>query len=72
MSATLDLPCVDRICEELKTLSRNELFRIELIARALQQSPKNRSATELEGLGQEIWNDIDPLQYVSELRKGEL
>ena len=56
------LPIVDR------------LRLVELIAHGLAATVGNsathaRSLLELEGLGKEIWQGIDPPAYVNELRK---
>jgi hypothetical protein len=56
------LPLVDR------------LRLVELIAHGLasiigRDAPHSRSLMELEGLGEEIWQGIDPQAYVNELRK---
>jgi hypothetical protein len=54
------LPAVDR------------LRLVELIAHGLAATvhdiPQSRSLLELEGLGEEIWQGIDPQTYVNELR----
>ena len=55
------LPAVDR------------LRLVELIAHGLAATvhdiPQSRSLLDLEGLGEEIWQGIDPQVYVTELRK---
>lgn len=38
------------------------------IVNSLTESPKTRSLLELEGLGAEIWEDIDAQEYVDQLR----
>ena len=37
--------------------------------RPFHDIPQSRSLLELEGLGEEIWQGIDPQVYVTELRK---
>jgi hypothetical protein len=54
------LPAVDR------------LRLVELIAHGLAETvhdiPQWRSLLDLEGLGEEIWQGLDPQTYVNELR----
>ena len=40
----------------------------ELANNGDSEPPKKRSIMELEGLGAEIWEGIDPDEYVNELR----
>jgi len=47
---------------------------VEIIARDLStttvtEQPRQRSLLELEGLGAELWQEIDAQEYVNELRK---
>ena len=59
----------------IKPLSTvNRLRLVELIVHGLaatvyQDVPRSRSLLELEGLGEEIWQGIDPQVYVTELCK---
>ena len=61
--------------QHIKPLSAVDQLRlVELIAHGLeatvdQDVPHSRSLRELEGLGEEIWQGIDPQVYVTELRK---
>jgi hypothetical protein len=53
---------------------RERLRLLELTARGLAASTKDspqkkRSLLELEGLGAEIWQDIDAQGYIDDLRK---
>jgi len=58
----------------IKPLSHNE--RLKLLAKMAEglangnetEQPRKRSLMELEGLGAEIWEGIDPDEYVNELR----
>ena len=55
----------------LSTVDRLQL--VELIAHGLSAAvsrdvPHSRSLLELEGLGEEIWQGIDPQAYVNKLR----
>jgi hypothetical protein len=60
--------------QHIKSLPAVERLRlVELIAHGLAatiggDAPHSRSLLELEGLGQEIWQEIDPQAYVNELR----
>lgn len=56
------LPAVDR----LRLL---ELIAHGLVATVGHDFPPSRSLLELEGLGAEIWQGIDPQVYVNELRR---
>lgn len=52
-------------------LSREELLRLSeaLTIQAVQKPPaKPRSIMELQGLGKEIWEGIDPDEYVAQER----
>ena len=67
---------IEEIYEQhIKPLSTVDQLRlVELIAHGLeatvnQDAPHSRSLLELEGLGEEIWQGIDPQVYVTELRK---
>ena len=61
--------------QQIKPLPAVERLQlVELIAHGLAATvgldvPHSRSLLELEGLGQEIWQGIDPQTYVNELRK---
>lgn len=61
--------------QHIKPLPVTDRLRLaEMIARdaAEAQSPaaaQPRSILELEGLGAEIWQGVDPQQYVDDLRK---
>jgi hypothetical protein len=60
--------------QHVKPLSTVDQLRlVELIAHGLaatiQDIPKSRSLLDLEGLGEEIWQGINPQVYVTELRK---
>lgn len=61
--------------EHIKPLSHAE--QLKLLAKMAEElsngseeaePPKKRSLLELEGLGAEIWKDIDAQEYVNELR----
>lgn len=56
------LPAADR-------LRLVELIVHELAATVGRDLPPPRSLLELEGLGAEIWQGIDPQVYVTELRR---
>jgi hypothetical protein len=67
---------VEEIYEQhIKLLPAGDRLRlVELIAHGLaatmgSDTPHSRSLLELEGLGEEIWQGIDPQAYVNELRK---
>jgi hypothetical protein len=67
---------VEEIYEQhIKPLPAGDRLRlVELIAHGLAatiggDAPHPRSLLELEGLGEEIWQGIDPQAYVNELRK---
>ena len=66
---------VEEIYEEhIEALSAVDRLRlVELIAHGLaaivHDIPQPRSLLDLEGLGEEIWQGIDPQVYVTELRK---
>jgi hypothetical protein len=67
---------VEEIYEQhIKPLPAGDRLRlVELIAHGLAASvardvPHARSLLELEGLGEELWQGIDPQAYVDELRK---
>jgi hypothetical protein len=67
---------VEEIYEEhIKGLPLVDRLRlVELIAHGLasiigRDTPHYRSLMELEGLGAEIWQGIDPQAYVNKLRK---
>jgi hypothetical protein len=67
---------IEEIYEQhIKPLSTVDQLRlVELIAHGLLGSvdrgvPRSRSLLELEGLGEEIWQGIDPQVYVTDLRK---
>ncbi|MBM4256479.1 MAG: hypothetical protein FJ147_11370 [Deltaproteobacteria bacterium] len=61
--------------QQIKLLSATERLRlVEIIARDLStttvtEQPRQRSLLELEGLGAELWQEIDAQEYVNELRK---
>jgi hypothetical protein len=61
--------------QHIKPLPEAEQLRlVELIAHRLaattaHASQPQRSLLELEGLGADMWQDIDAQQYVNELRK---
>jgi hypothetical protein len=60
--------------QHVKPLSTVDQLRlVELIAHGLAATvhdiPQSRSLLYLEGLGEEIWQGIDPQVYVTELRK---
>lgn len=41
---------------------------VDVIAKPVPNSNKQRSLLELEGLGAEIWQGIDAQEYVNQLR----
>ena len=60
--------------QHIKSLSTVDQLRlVELIAHGLAATvhdiPQSRSLLDLEGLGEEIWQGIDPQAYVTQLRK---
>jgi hypothetical protein len=61
--------------QHIKTLPAVDQLRlVDMIAHGLvatvgPDGPHSRNLLELEGLGEEIWQGIDPQAYVSELRK---
>jgi hypothetical protein len=62
---------LQEIFEEIPKLSRQE--RKELIHTLVDSltevdEPKQHSILELEGLGAEIWEEIDAQEYVNQLR----
>jgi hypothetical protein len=65
---------LDDIVQEVRALSVEDRKRlIGLIVDTLTESeappaPKKRSILEFEGLGAEIWKDIDTDAYLNELR----
>lgn len=60
--------------QHIKPLSYDERLRLlakmaeELADGKENKQPKKRSIMELHGLGAEIWEGIDPDEYVNELR----
>lgn len=56
----------------IKPLPREEQrLLLDVLRNELEDAtnnPKRHSILELHGLGQEIWQDIDPKEYVKELR----
>lgn len=64
---------VDELYERhIKSLPEAEQLRlVELIARQLaaQTTSQQRSLLELEGLGADMWQNIDAHQYVDDLRQ---
>ncbi len=61
--------------QHIKPLSHDE--QLKLLAKMAEElanekkenaPPKKRSLLELEGLGAEIWEDVDAQEYVNELR----
>jgi len=60
--------------QHIKPLSQDE--RLKLLAKMAEglandeesEVPIKRSLTELEGLGAEVWEGINPDEYVNELR----
>lgn len=60
--------------QHIKPLSQEERLRLlakmaeELANGKKTERPKKRSIMELHGLGAEIWEGIDPDEYVNELR----
>ena len=62
---------VAEIIQQAKSLSlqeRRELVR--LLSESIQQveEPKKHSILELAGLGTEVWQGIDPQEYIDQLR----
>jgi hypothetical protein len=62
-----------QMVEEARTLSyeeRKELIKqlLDLPIEAAPAPKKKRSILELVGLGAEVWEGIDPQQYIDELR----
>ena len=60
--------------QHIKPLSTVDQMRlVELIAHGLAATihdiTQSRSLLDLEGLGEDIWQGIDPQVYVTELRK---
>jgi len=62
--------------QQIRSLPASERLRlVALIAQDLAmppsttKQPRQRSLLELEGLGSDIWEDIDAQEYVNELRK---
>ncbi len=45
-----------------------ELITSKLAAEAIREGQRQRSLLELEGLGADLWQDIDAQHYVDELR----
>ncbi len=65
---------LDALMEEIRTLpveQRREL--IGMIEDTLAETPSpegsKHSLSELRGLGKEIWEGVDPQEYVNELRR---
>jgi hypothetical protein len=59
----------EAIVDEIRTLSIEERKAlIGVIVDSLTEPAKTRSLLELEGLGAEIWEGIDPQDYVNQLR----
>jgi hypothetical protein len=62
---------VAQIIEQAKTLdaaARRELVKQLVDTLGVEERPRQRSLTELRGLGKEIWADIDAQDYVDGLR----
>jgi hypothetical protein len=60
---------VAQILQQAKTLSAEERKElVKLIIDTLDTSQK-RSLKELRGLGKDIWQGIDALEYVARLRR---
>jgi len=62
---------VNEIIQTIKTLSPHERIEImHALTDTFSQTPttKTHSILELDGLGAEIWKDIDAQAYVDELR----
>jgi hypothetical protein len=62
---------ITEIMQQAKSLSlqeRREL--VKLLNDSLQQveEPKKHSILELAGLGAEVWQGIDPQEYINQLR----
>lgn len=62
---------VTEIMEQAKSLSlqeRREL--VKLLTDSIQQveAPEKHSILELAGLGAEVWEGIDPQEYINQLR----
>ena len=60
------------ICRQVKNLTPDEqlqlLEELAIIVRERAQSKPKRSIMELQGLGKEIWKDIDAQEYVAQER----
>ncbi len=63
---------VQEILEEIRALSLEERKQLmKLMVDTLTESeppPKKRNLLELAGLGAEIWEGIDPQEYINQLR----
>lgn len=49
-------------------LSREEQIKLSTQLSTLPSGKERRSITELEGLGKEIWKEVDPDEYVARER----
>ena len=63
---------VQEILQEAKNLSIDEQKQlikllVDIVAEP-QEAPKEHSILELAGLGKEIWEGIDPQEYIRQLR----
>jgi len=60
---------VAQLLQQAKTLSAEE--RKELVSQiiATLQPSQKRSLTELRGLGKEIWQGVNPQDYLDQLRQ---
>lgn len=61
---TLDLARELALSEQLKLLEA----LTQMVRRQIDDSPKTYSIMELEGLGAEIWQDVDAQTYINEER----
>ncbi|MEQ8676354.1 MAG: hypothetical protein RLP44_10510 [Aggregatilineales bacterium] len=62
---------VTQIMEQVNRLTLQERRDlIELLSASIQQSaePEKHSILELAGLGATVWKDVDPQEYVNQLR----
>ena len=71
----MSIATVQKIIEESKSLSPEEKFEvIDFMIKSIRgecfetQKKSPRSLLELRGLGKEIWEGVDPMEYVKQER----
>lgn len=64
---------IQKMIQEARTLSveeRKQLIKalVDIVNEPAATPPKKRNLLELAGLGAEIWEGIDPQEYITQLR----